>query len=59
MADRLRPARFKGSEGAARLIRPHRPFHEDLLVRTDAASVEACLKICLLQLRDCGLVIPE
>jgi hypothetical protein len=35
------------------------PFHEDLLVRTDAASVEACLKICLPQLRDRGLVIPE
>ena len=35
------------------------PFHEDLLVRTDAASVEACLGICLPQLRDHGLVIPE
>lgn len=35
------------------------PFHEDLLVRTDAASVEACLKFCLPQLRDRGLVIPE
>jgi hypothetical protein len=35
------------------------PFHEDLLVRTDAASVEACLEICLPQLRDHGLVIPE
>lgn len=35
------------------------PFHEDLLVRTDAASVEACLKVCLPQLRARGLVIPE
>ena len=35
------------------------PFHEDLLVRTDAVSVESCLKICLPQLRARGLVIPE
>lgn len=28
------------------------PFHEDLLVRTDATSVEDCLKTCLPQLRD-------
>lgn len=35
------------------------PFHEDLLVRTDAVSVEACLEVCLPQLRECGLVIPE
>ncbi|MFE7585582.1 hypothetical protein ACFU5Y_28900 [Streptomyces gardneri] len=33
------------------------PFHEDLLVRTDAASVEACLKICLPLLRDRGLIV--
>lgn len=35
------------------------PFREDLLVRTDAASVEACLGVCLPQLRELGLVIPE
>ncbi|MET8291730.1 hypothetical protein ABZV80_42250, partial [Streptomyces sp. NPDC005132] len=35
------------------------PFHEDLLVRTDAVSVEACLKTCLPQLRERGLIIPE
>ncbi|MDQ1025623.1 hypothetical protein QF035_003205 [Streptomyces umbrinus] len=35
------------------------PFHEDLLVRTDAVSVEACLEVCLPQLREYGLVIPE
>ena len=35
------------------------PFHEDLLVRTDASSVEGCLKVCLPQLRARGLVIPE
>ncbi|GGQ65194.1 hypothetical protein Saso_48980 [Streptomyces asoensis] len=35
------------------------PFREDLLVRTDAASVEACLDACLPRLRELGLVIPE
>ncbi|WP_330327679.1 hypothetical protein [Streptomyces pseudovenezuelae] len=35
------------------------PLHEDLLVRTDAISAEACLDICLPQLRERGLVIPE
>ncbi|MFB7420700.1 hypothetical protein ACFC18_38885 [Streptomyces sp. NPDC056121] len=35
------------------------PFHEDLLVLTDAALVEACLEVCLPQLRARGLVIPE
>nr|WP_152886368.1 hypothetical protein [Streptomyces adustus] len=35
------------------------PFHEDLLVRTDAASVEACLEAGLPRLRAFGLVIPE
>ena len=34
-------------------------IHEDLLVRTDAISVEACLEVCLPQLRKFGLVIPE
>ncbi|MET9759987.1 hypothetical protein ABZ016_13160 [Streptomyces sp. NPDC006372] len=50
MRDGVRPWTFVANGG---------PFHEDLLVRTDAASVEACLKICLPQLRDRGLVIPE
>ncbi|MFF7447804.1 MULTISPECIES: hypothetical protein [unclassified Streptomyces] len=35
------------------------PFHEGLLVRTDAVSVQSCLKICLPRLREYGLVIPE
>ncbi|WAU82450.1 hypothetical protein O1Q96_23485 [Streptomyces sp. Qhu-G9] len=35
------------------------PFHEDLLVRTDAVSVEACLDTCVPRLREFGLVIPE
>lgn len=35
------------------------PFHEDLLVRTDAGSVEACLERCLPELRERGLIIPE
>ncbi|MFE2482423.1 hypothetical protein ACFXGR_03955 [Streptomyces mirabilis] len=35
------------------------PFHKDLLVRTDAVSVEACLDVCLPRLRELGLVIPE
>ncbi|MFE1904242.1 hypothetical protein ACFW96_11275 [Streptomyces gardneri] len=50
MRDRSKPWTFVASGG---------PFHEDLLVRTDAASVEACLKICLPLLRDRGLVVPE
>ncbi|WP_369275743.1 hypothetical protein AB5J55_42505 [Streptomyces sp. R11] len=35
------------------------PFHEDLVVRTDAVSVQACLAVCLPRLREFGLVIPE
>ncbi|MDQ0945860.1 hypothetical protein [Streptomyces sp. V1I1] len=35
------------------------PFHEDLLVRTDAVSVEACLDVCLPRLREFGVAIPE
>ncbi|WND36125.1 hypothetical protein RI578_38690 [Streptomyces sp. BB1-1-1] len=50
MRDGVRPWTFVANGG---------PFYEDLLVRTDAASVEACLKICLPQLRDRGLVIPK
>ncbi|GAA2615660.1 hypothetical protein GCM10010304_81260 [Streptomyces roseoviolaceus] len=50
MRDRVRPWTF---------VAIGVPFHEDLLVRTDAASVEACLENCLPQLRERGLVIPE
>ncbi|MEU0038390.1 MULTISPECIES: hypothetical protein [unclassified Streptomyces] len=35
------------------------PFHDDLLVRTDAVSVEACLEVCLPRLRGFGLAVPE
>ncbi|MEV6699381.1 hypothetical protein AB0M68_19805 [Streptomyces sp. NPDC051453] len=35
------------------------PLRDDLLVRTDAASVEACLEVCLPQLREFGLAIPD
>ncbi|WBP92048.1 hypothetical protein [Kitasatospora cathayae] len=35
------------------------PFRDDLLVRTDAVSVEACLEVCLPRLREYGLVIPD
>ncbi|MFJ9871236.1 hypothetical protein [Streptomyces sp. NPDC101165] len=35
------------------------PFRDDLLVRTDAVSLEACLDVCLPQLRELGLVIPD
>ncbi|MER6029836.1 hypothetical protein [Streptomyces sp. NPDC001851] len=35
------------------------PFHEDVLVRTDAVSVAACLAACLPRLREFGLVVPE
>ncbi|WP_328974096.1 hypothetical protein [Streptomyces canus] len=35
------------------------PFHDDLLVRTDAASVEACLEVCLPRLREFGLITSE
>lgn len=50
MRDGVRPWTFVASG---------HPFHEDLLVRTDAASVEACLKVCLPQLSARGLTIPE
>lgn len=49
MRDEVGPWTFVASEF---------PFHEDLLVRTDAAAVEACLEICLPQLRERGLVVP-
>ncbi|GAA3918630.1 hypothetical protein GCM10022244_29810 [Streptomyces gulbargensis] len=35
------------------------PFRDDLLVRTDAVSLEACLEVCLPRLRELGLVIPD
>ncbi|WP_405484022.1 hypothetical protein [Streptomyces sp. NBC_00009] len=35
------------------------PFRDDLLVRTDAVSVEVCLEVCLPRLREFGLVIPD
>ncbi|MFE6807701.1 hypothetical protein ACFVEN_39505 [Streptomyces sp. NPDC057681] len=35
------------------------PFRDDLLVRTDAVSVEACLEVWLPQPREFGLVIPD
>ncbi|MFJ2938391.1 hypothetical protein ACIO8G_37280 [Streptomyces sp. NPDC087219] len=34
------------------------PLRDDLLVRTDAVSLDACLEACLPQLRELGLVIP-
>jgi hypothetical protein len=50
MRDGMKPWTFVAS-GA--------PFRDDLLVRVDAASVEACLDVWLLRLREFGLVIPE
>ncbi|WP_406187355.1 hypothetical protein [Streptomyces sp. NBC_01006] len=35
------------------------PLRDDLLVRTDAVSMEACLEVCLPQLRELGVVIPD
>ncbi|MGW5638190.1 hypothetical protein [Streptomyces sp. NPDC003832] len=35
------------------------PLRDDLLVRTDAVSLEACLEVCLPQLRELGVVIPD
>ncbi|MFB8139274.1 hypothetical protein [Streptomyces parvus] len=35
------------------------PLRDDLLVRTDAVSAEACLEACLPKLRELGLVIPD
>ncbi|TXS39784.1 hypothetical protein [Streptomyces sp. OR43] len=35
------------------------PFRDDLLVRTDAVSLEACLRVCLPQLRELGVVILD
>ncbi|MFJ8694447.1 hypothetical protein [Streptomyces roseolilacinus] len=35
------------------------PLRDDLLVRADAVSPEACLEVCLPRLRESGLVIPD
>ncbi|MFE3257118.1 hypothetical protein ACFXPS_16745 [Nocardia sp. NPDC059091] len=50
MAERDRPWTFVAS-GA--------PLRNDVLVRTDADSVEQCLVVCLPRLRELGLSIPE
>ncbi|MER7023818.1 MULTISPECIES: hypothetical protein [Streptomyces] len=34
------------------------PLHEDVLVRTDGASVEQCLALCLPRLRERGFTLP-
>ncbi|MEU1619548.1 hypothetical protein ABZ479_19900 [Streptomyces sp. NPDC005722] len=51
--------RLRGGTKPWTFVASGAPFHEELLVRTDAASVEACLEICLPRLRALGLVIPE
>ncbi|MFD6435538.1 hypothetical protein [Streptomyces venezuelae] len=53
-ADRMREGRKPWT-----FVASGSPFREELLVRTDAVSVEACLETCLPQLRERGLVIPE
>ncbi|MFJ3860431.1 hypothetical protein ACIPRL_29905 [Streptomyces sp. NPDC090085] len=35
------------------------PLRDDILVRTDGASVEQCLKACLPRLRELGFTLPE
>ncbi|WP_406227041.1 hypothetical protein [Streptomyces anthocyanicus] len=35
------------------------PLREDVLVRTDAVSMEQCLAACLPRLRELGFLIPE
>ncbi|MEV5102096.1 hypothetical protein ACFQ7G_07080 [Streptomyces massasporeus] len=35
------------------------PLREDVLVRTDAASMEQCLTVCLPRLRELGFSFPE
>ncbi|MFJ9118812.1 hypothetical protein ACIRJO_25035 [Streptomyces sp. NPDC102394] len=51
--------RMRDGAGPWTFVASGAPFHDALLVRTDAASVEACLDICLPQLRKRGLVLPE
>ncbi|MCB8908432.1 MULTISPECIES: hypothetical protein [unclassified Streptomyces] len=50
MAERRKPWTFVAS-GA--------PLRDDILVRTDAASVEQCLQSCLPRLRELGFTFPE
>ncbi|WP_404953097.1 hypothetical protein [Streptomyces sp. 147326] len=50
MAERRKPWTFVAS-GA--------PLRDDILVRTDAASVEQCLEACLPRLRELGFTFPE
>ncbi|MFE6070071.1 hypothetical protein [Streptomyces sp. NPDC056525] len=50
MAERRKPWTFVAS-GA--------PLRDDILVRTDAASVEQCLQACLPRLRELGFTFPE
>ncbi|MEV5700735.1 MULTISPECIES: hypothetical protein [Streptomyces violaceoruber group] len=50
MAERRKPWTFVAS-GA--------PLREDVLVRTDAVSMEQCLAACLPRLRELGFSIPE
>ncbi|MFF8505859.1 hypothetical protein ACF07L_35175 [Streptomyces anulatus] len=50
MAERRKPWTFVASGD---------PLHEDILVRTDAASVEQCLEACLPRLRELGFTFPE
>ncbi len=50
MAERGKPWTFVAS-GA--------PLREDVLVRTDAASVEQCLAVCLPRLRELGFSFPK
>ncbi|MER6200555.1 hypothetical protein ABT234_24705 [Streptomyces sp. NPDC001586] len=50
MAERRKPWTFVAS-GA--------PLRDDILVRTDAASVAQCLEACLPRLRELGFTIPE
>lgn len=50
MAERWKPWTFVAS-GA--------PLRDDILVRTDAASVEQCLEACLPRLRELGFTFPE
>ncbi|MFD4693205.1 hypothetical protein [Streptomyces sp. NPDC058463] len=41
------------------LVATGAPLRQDVLVRTDAASVEQCLAACLPRLRELGLSVPE
>lgn len=50
MAERRKPWTFVAS-GA--------PLRDDILVRSEAASVEQCLEACLPRLRELGFTFPE